>query len=188
MRKFARKAFSDYLLATNLTLGSGFMLAGDVLAQKVTRASNDEAHNWKRTKNMAIMGTGFGVLGHFWYSFLDRRFPGKTWAVIRSKLLAECAATPAFAGYTFVSYGILQGKNLQSCGHDFKEKLHLVCIADWFGYVPLQAINFYYVSPQYRFLFVCNLAVLYDCFLAWLLNKPHSSAIPSEENEPSDQH
>ncbi|OQR66281.1 mpv17 protein 2-like [Tropilaelaps mercedesae] len=183
MREFVRRAFSDYLFATNLTLGSSFMLAGDVLAQKVMKTAAEEHHDWQRTKNMWIMGAGFGLLGHYWYSFLDRRFPGRSWSMIRPKLLAECAATPAFAGYTFLSFGTLQGKSLEACVQDFRENIHYVCIADWCGYVPLQVINFLYLPPRYRFLFVCGLSVLYDCFLAWLLNKPQCLPEPGKKDK-----
>ncbi|XP_028969185.1 mpv17-like protein 2 [Galendromus occidentalis] len=168
LSRFTRRAFDEYLLFTNFALGSTFMLGGDILAQKVTR---DGPHDWQRSKNMAIMGTGFGIMGHHWYKFLDKRFPGKSLQMVRNKLLCECAATPAFAGYTFIAFGKLQGKSMTECGRDFREKIKFICVADWFVYVPAQAINFYFLPPKFRFLFVCGLSVIYDMFLAWLLTK-----------------
>jgi len=159
------------------------MFGGDVLAQKLTR---EGPHDWQRTRSMAVMGTGFGLMGHFWYKFLDKRFPGKSWHMIRSKLLCECAATPAFAAYSFVAFGKLQGKSLVECGREFKEKIHYICIVDWCAYVPAQALNFYFLPPRFRFLFVCGLSVIYDMFLAWLLTREGKQGDRIEECDASE--
>ncbi len=38
---------------------------------------------------MLATGTYFGLVGHAWYTFLDRKFPGPTRKVVSKKLICE---------------------------------------------------------------------------------------------------
>lgn len=47
-----------------------------------------EIEKWdrKRTINMACSGLTVGFFCHFWYNFLDKRLPGRTFKIVTKKV------------------------------------------------------------------------------------------------------
>lgn len=139
------------------------------------------------------------IAGHYWYAFLDKRFPGKSGKTVLKKLGCEIPAGPPLGLAFFVVVGALQGKPIDKTWSQFKENLVWLCLvrqadvfvriaefgrrasstathfpifqADWIFYVPLQAFNFLYLAPKYRFLYVACLNLVYDTFLSFILHR-----------------
>lgn len=76
---------------------------------------------------MAGGGLIFGALGHHWYAFLDRKFPGIARKIMTKKLMSEAAAGPPFALMVFMIVGNFEGKSHESCWNDFKRNLWFLC-------------------------------------------------------------
>lgn len=84
--------FSRYLLLTNTVVSCGIEALGDYLEQKLERATQND---WQRTRRMAIIGLLLGPPEHFWFKFLDKRYPGTgTVAVIKKVTLDELINGP----------------------------------------------------------------------------------------------
>lgn len=172
LRATVATLFTKHLFVTNVTLGTSFMLVGDTLQQGYEVYAGKENHfDAKRMKNMLIVGGTFGVGGHKWYSFLDRKFPGKSFGMVGRKLLCEVAICPPIAFALFVGVGALNSKPFQHSVTEFKRNIVLFCVADWGCFVPAQALNFFFVPPRFRFLYVCGLTVVYDIFLSFILHR-----------------
>lgn len=74
-----------------------------------------------------ISGSVFGVAAHYWYRFLDRRFPGKTWKPVGKKLLLEMAIGPPIICGFFLAIGYLEGKSPQTSLEEFKKNFLIIC-------------------------------------------------------------
>uniref|UniRef100_A0A2R5L7N2 Putative conserved plasma membrane protein n=1 Tax=Ornithodoros turicata TaxID=34597 RepID=A0A2R5L7N2_9ACAR len=183
LRGALKSLFTKHLLVTNVVLGTGFMCVGDGLQQSFEIYRGKEAgYDWARARNMLIIGAAFGLGGHKWYEFLDRKFPGKSLSMVGKKLACEFALCPPLAFTLFVGNGLLSNKSFQQSVKEFKDNIYLFCIADWGCFVPAQAINFYYLPPRYRFLYVAMSTMIYDIFLSFILHRK------VEENQPSILH
>lgn len=85
-RRIANVLFSKYLLLTN-TVASGAMDGiGDILEQRLERIW---PHDWGRTARMATVGLLLGPVDHFWYRWLDRKFPERRAITIGKKILVD---------------------------------------------------------------------------------------------------
>lgn len=77
---------------------------------------------------MICAGIYFGLFGHFWYSFLDRRFPGPQKASVLKKLLSEMAIGPPLVSGLFFLMGKLKGMSAQKSFNELKTNLVLICV------------------------------------------------------------
>ncbi|KAM7286845.1 mpv17-like protein 2 [Ixodes scapularis] len=172
LRTTARSLFTKHLFATNAVLGTGFMCAGDALLQSYEIKTKKQARfDMARTKNMFIVGASFGVCGHKWYSFLDRKFPGHSLRMVGKKLLCEAAICPPLAFILFIGVGMLNSKPFRQSLVEFKHNILLFCMADWGCFVPAQAVNFFFLPPRFRFLYVSAITMVYDIFLSFILHR-----------------
>ena len=75
-----------------------------------------------------IAGSAFGVLGHVWYTFLDKRFPGQAIKTVLKKLLLEMAIGPPFMCGFFLGIGYLEGKSAKDSIEEFKKNFLIILI------------------------------------------------------------
>ena len=76
---------------------------------------------------MMFAGIYFGVFGHVWYTFLDKRFPGPNIKSVSKKLLAEVAMGPPLISGLFLIIGKLKGMSLENSWIDLKSNFALIC-------------------------------------------------------------
>lgn len=172
LKKTIDRLFTRHLLLTNTAIAVGFMGAGDAIQQILEKKLGDEKpFDKKRTRNMMGGGLVFGPLGHVWYSFLDRRFPGAKTLTVAKKLGCEMAIGPPLILVIFLSVGLLEGKEPMKSFNEFKDNIITICFAEWAVYIPLQALNFYFLPPRFRVLYVSGITLLYDVFLSYIIHK-----------------
>lgn len=172
LKSVTHTLFTKHLFVTNTAIGIFFIGAGDVLQQNIERKLYEgKTFEKKRTGNMMLAGSVFGSLGHFWYTFLDTKFPGQTVKSVSKKLLLEMVVGPPIFFCFFLGIGFLEKKPIENSIQEFKKNFLVICFADWVVYAPLQAVNFFYVPPKYRVLYVCVLCLAYDVFLSYILHK-----------------
>ncbi|GIY06935.1 mpv17-like protein 2 [Caerostris darwini] len=182
IKNITEHLFSKHLLVTNTSLGVFFLGLGDAIQQNIEKKMYPEkVYENRRTRNMMISGSIFGVGGHYWYRFLDTKFPGTTVKHVGKKLLLEMAiGPPVFLGF-FITIGYLEGKPIQESFKEFKKNILVILAADWAIYAPLQAVNFFYVPPRYRLLYVCVLCLAYDIFMSYILHKEDNLKLASKK-------
>ncbi|XP_054166051.1 mpv17-like protein 2 [Oppia nitens] len=175
-RTLIGKLFSpNYLLATNAVSGTVFLLVGDAVQQtlerRVLRTAKTTDFDKQRFVAMSFGGLYFGIFGHFWYLFLDRRFPPAIRHSLRNKLLCEAAVGPPFAATLFYLVGTVEQKSPRHVTDQLRSSLPLLCAADWLVFIPVQFLNFRYFAPKFRFVFVAVISLFYDTFLSFILHQ-----------------
>lgn len=121
--------------------------------------------------NMMFAGVYFSLFGHWWYSFLDRKFPPNQKRSVKKKLLAESAMGPFLVSSVFILFGRINGNGFEKMLSNIKSNFTLICLVEWFVFVPVQYINFRFVPSSFRYLYVATFSIGYDAFLSYVLHR-----------------
>ncbi|CAG2162369.1 unnamed protein product [Oppiella nova] len=183
---FKRLYSPKYLVITNSMTGVVSVVIGDTIQQfleykfhkKWSQSSEQKEFqfNGRRNLNMSFAGIYFGIFGHFWYGFLDRRFPGSQRRAVLKKLAAEMAMGPPLVSGLFLIVSKLKAMSFENSWNDLKTNFVLICTqfvhqVEWLVYIPLQYLNFRYLPKQFRYLYVAIISLAYDAFLSYVIHK-----------------
>lgn len=164
-----------YLIITN-TVSCGFLLGtADILQQSLERRQKS-TQNWDsaRTAHMFITGCSMGPLLHYWYFWIDKIAPAKGVKgikVVIIKVILDQAFAPFFGGWYFLAMGLLQGQSVASSWNEFREKFWDYYLAELSLWPAAQMINFLFLHPRYRVLFVNVVTLGWNVYLSYLKHR-----------------
>lgn len=159
------------LLTKALTSMTGFTL-GDILAQNFVN-DDGKPYDPMRTVRLGTFGLLLhGTTGHYFYGFLDSKLPGTKPITVATKVAIDQTIWNPIFGCMFFGYlNICEGKSFE----DFKKKvsvdLKTAVMGSWAVWVPAHTINFAFVPPSQRLLYINSIQIGYNVFLSFLGNK-----------------
>lgn len=157
-----------YLLYTNTTVSVTLSAAGDLLNQKYQIYKEEMTEvDKKRSRDVAVTGLFIGPFCHYWYQFLDRRFPGRTFKILTKKILVDqIFCSPVIIGLFLVVTSTLEKKSWEKVIEENKDKVLKLYAADWLIYPPAQYINFYCLPTQYRVIYDNVISFAFDVYFS----------------------
>ncbi|KDR21081.1 mpv17-like protein 2 [Zootermopsis nevadensis] len=163
--------FGKHLVLTN-TISCGVLMgAGDLIQQEIERYRNvnSKPFDWKRTGRMFVVGLTQGPPQHIFYKFLDRGLPRRDFRSISIKIIIDqLIASPVCICIFFFGMGYLEDQTWDEIISESKKKFLTVYLVDWLVWPPTQVINFYFLKPKYRVMYINIMTMLYDVFLSYI--------------------
>ncbi len=162
---------SHPVLTKACTSFTGFT-AGDALAQKFVEPA-DAPYDYKRTAKLATFGFLFhGPAGHHFYRFLDSKLAGTAPKTVVTKVFIDQTMwNPVFSLCYFGYLNVAEGKSMSDYERKCKADLKTAVVGSWTVWVPAHLVNFAFVPPQQRLLYINSIQIGYNVFLSFLGNK-----------------
>ncbi|XP_058460103.1 mpv17-like protein 2 [Malaya genurostris] len=171
-RRIWKLLFGRYLLLTN-TISSGLlMMLGDIAAQEIELRCDDiqpRKYDWHRIGCMTLVGISQGPMHHYLYQWMDRILPKMDIQTVFLKIgLDQFIMSPIFIVSYLYTAGLLEGNSIRKCTDECSAKYWTIYAADWIVWPPMQFINFLWLNPKYRVLYINAITMLYNVFLCYI--------------------
>lgn len=169
--KYNKLLDAQPLLTKALTSLTGFSV-GDFLAQSFIEGG-DKPYDVMRTVRMGSFGFLLhGTTGHYFYGFLDGKLPGTKPITVATKVAIDQTIWNPIFGCMFFGYlNLCEGKSFQDYQNKLKSDLKTAVMGSWAVWVPAHTINFAFIPPSQRLLYINTIQIGYNIFLSFLGNK-----------------
>ena len=159
---------SRYLLLTNTAITVGLSCSGDALQQNYQKFKKERIRlDKRRSVNVALTGLLIGPFCHYWYLFLDKWLPGRSFRIITKKLIVDqLICSPVVIGSYLAITSWCEGQRGQALTQELIEKGKTLYKADWVVWPVAQTINFYFLPTKYRVLYDNTISFGFDCYFA----------------------
>ncbi|NXH99499.1 M17L2 protein, partial [Pachycephala philippinensis] len=189
------------LLTNTLSCGGLLAAGDCLQQEWHRRKHPESQHQLGRTGRMFVVGCSLGPLMHYWYLWLDSAFPAQgvrgLRTVLKKVLIDQLVASPSMGAWYFMAIGTLEGQSLQESWDELKEKFwefykvtpipiapfsrwdpagspQLLLAppqADWCVWPAAQILNFLFVPPAYRVVYVNVVTLGWDTYLSYLKHR-----------------
>ena len=168
------KTFFDkhYLLA-NIGVYGGLYCLGDITCQAISHANTELTHDWQRTKRMTVVGcTVLPIMNTYFYRVLDKAISGSSPRIVLLKLVVDTFVWgPACFSAFLCAITLLEGRNLSEVKEEIKMKFIPVFKNSLLIWPLAQAVNFAFVHPRFRMVYISVVAFCWVNILSYLKHK-----------------
>lgn len=169
------------LLTKAFTSLIGFT-AGDVLAQNFI---NEDGESYDVMRTIRLGSFGFllhGTTGHYFYGFLDSKMPGTKPVTVASKVAIDQFFWNPIFGCMFFGYlNFTEGKSMEDLTKKLQSDLKTAVMGSWAVWIPAHTVNFAFIPPSQRLLYINTIQIGYNVFLSFLGNKKADDAEEKKE-------
>jgi hypothetical protein len=126
-------------------------------------------------KRYAIMGTlVIPPILTKWYHWLDNKFPSTSKRTVMKKLiLDQFLLTPWLLAMFFIGMAFLEGSKGKDLLTELKAKFTMTFIMDCCFWLPIQALNFLFVHPTFRVVYIGVTTFIWMNILCFIKAGPH---------------
>ncbi|UJR08299.1 hypothetical protein I4U23_012570 [Adineta vaga] len=158
------RRYQQFLIG--ISSATGLLTLGDYCAQYFYERK--KSIDQKRLRAACATGATLGLEGYIWYKFLDRLIAQPTWRnVFKKVVLDQTIAAPIYTITYVIGTSMLEGRTtIQELKKDAKANFLPLYIADCAIFIPVQIINFRYISPYYRIPFMFSISFVFNFFLS----------------------
>jgi len=159
------------LLTKACTSLVGFTV-GDVLAQNFVN-EDGKPYDIMRTMRLGTFGLLLhGTTGHYFYGFLDSKLPGTKPVTVATKVAIDQVVWNPIFGCMFFGYlNACEGKSFAEYKAKLNSDLKTAVMGSWAVWVPAHTVNFAFIPPAQRLLYINTIQIGYNIFLSFLGNK-----------------
>uniref|UniRef100_A0A3Q1J176 Mpv17-like protein 2 n=1 Tax=Anabas testudineus TaxID=64144 RepID=A0A3Q1J176_ANATE len=174
IRSSCRPLFEGrYLLPTNILTGGVTLGLADILEQtRETHKEPDAVREWSRTGRMFVLGCAISPLIHYWYTWLDRFYVGKTLTIVGKKIMADqLIGTPVTGMCYFLGMSLIEGHTVSEGWEEYTNKFGEYYKMDWCVWPLAQMINFFFLSPKFRVLYINFVSLGWDTYFSYIKHR-----------------
>ncbi|CAB3410320.1 unnamed protein product [Caenorhabditis bovis] len=166
-----RYIFTRHLLLTNIGASCAQIGTADIIQQHINGDVKENGWDWRRTCRMAAIGLVMAPALHCFYRILDsRKFKGTKQQQVLKKLAWDATFMPFFS-CTFITVGSLyEGKSFAAAFSEYRRKMWHIWKVDYTLWPPAQLINFYFLPPALRVVYVNLVSLVYNCIMSYIKN------------------
>uniref|UniRef100_T1J531 Mpv17-like protein 2 n=1 Tax=Strigamia maritima TaxID=126957 RepID=T1J531_STRMM len=152
---------------TNIGISVSLSGTGDILQQHYD-IIRQKTNSWdrNRTRNMSLSGATVGAVCHFWYLWLDKKLPGRTFKIVLKKVFFS----PVIISFFFITMGMLEGSTIATVKQEIIQKGTQFYLAEWMIWPPAQIFNFYVLPTRFRVLYDNVISLGFDVYMSYLKN------------------
>jgi hypothetical protein len=172
-----RKALEQYPIRTKALTAAFLNFFADVAAQyfEQQKHPSEMAPVWqrRRTLSFAIIGLCFVGPGlHGWFAFLERAFPPTRWSLFAKLIIDQTIGAAAFnATLLVLLYWLEHGGKFEHAWQAMKHRLPPTMIGNWKVWPAAQLVNFAFVPPAFRVLYVNSIAFFWTIYLSEIAHR-----------------
>lgn len=165
--------FHKYLLITNVGISASLSFTGDVLQQHYEMLQNKNRSLDKgRTFRMTVAGISVGTICHYWYQYLDKKFPERTLKIVLKKVaIDQLVCSPLYITVFFATTCALEKTTFEEFKQEVIHKGWRLYLAEWIIWPPAQVFNFYILPPRFRVLYDNIISLGYDIYTSYVKNE-----------------
>jgi Mpv17 / PMP22 family len=175
----------NYPLGTKSITSFFISSFGDILCQRIGASIDDwdfkENYSARRSLNFGIISLSLSPVFHYWYKFLDKRFPGRSLRDMFKKVFIDRLIIPPptllaiFSGQTLLAGGTFKDIKLR-LEHSYIEVLRTNYIV-W----PLaMAFNFKFIRIDFQVLFSNLVGLFWNIYLSFTIHRPKPDKLEDE--------
>lgn len=185
---FIRTFFSKHPLLSNCMVYGSMCVGAEASQQYVTKrilnpTTPPEPIDKAALGRYAVLGTCINPnILYFWYKWLDKAFVGKSAQIVVKKVLIDqFLMTPPLYAIFYISMSIMEGK--KEIFAELKEKFLPTFGTSCFFWLPAQTINFVFLPPTGRVIFVGTCSFVWINILCWIKRNDVSTNKAVEKKE-----